>query len=95
MLPTRDGIHQVKRHFDKAKSPLDRLLETGILEPGQSGSLKLLRQDSNPRSLRNELYKQRDALFDLPPALASQSDDVRQTLKTKNLPEGKNQNTFR
>jgi len=80
VLPTINGIHQIKRHFDDARPPFVRLLATGVLEPEQSGRLKILRRDTNPRRLRSELYRQRDALFDLPLALAGQSQDVRQTL---------------
>ncbi len=83
VLPTKNGIHQIKRHFDDAQTPFDRLLATGVLEPAQTSRLKLLRRDTNPRRLRSELYRQRDSLFDLPPALPGQSQDVRQTLKTK------------
>ncbi len=83
VLPTENGIHRVKRHFDRARPPLDRLLETKSLETAQSARLKALRCDTNPRRLLRDLYRQRDDLFDLPPALAGQSQDVRQTLKTK------------
>ena len=90
VLPTENGIHRVKRHFDRARPPLDRLLETKSLETAQSARLKALRCDTNPRRLLRDLYRQRDDLFDLPPALAGQSQDVRQTLKTKTSHKEKN-----
>lgn len=84
-LTTNDGIHKVKRRFDDASTPMDRLLATNTLATKQIATLKILRRDTNPRTLLRELYAQQNALFDLPLALAGQTQDVRQTLKTENL----------
>ena len=82
VLPTIDGIHKVKRHFDDASTPMDRLLATNTLDTKQIATLKALRRETNPRTLLKGLYAKRDSLFDLPLALPGQSQDVRQTLKT-------------
>ena len=85
LRPATNGIPQIRRHFDQAQTPLDRLLATQTLPPKQVATLKLLRRDTNPRTLRKQLYQQRDALFDLPKAHPDQSEDVRKTLHNQNL----------
>lgn len=94
ILPTTNGIPQIRRHFDQAQTPLDRLLATQTLTIKQAASLKVLRRDTNPRQLLKELYHQRDTLFELPTALPNQSQDVRQTLYNQNLQQGKNQTIY-
>lgn len=83
ILPTTNGIHRVQRRYNHSQTPLDRLLSTETLDTRQAARLKVIRNETNPLQLIDELYRQRDAIFDLPPALASQSQDVRQTLTPK------------
>jgi len=85
VLPTTNGIHQIKRHFDEARTPLDRLLATDTLATRQVASLKVLRRDTNPRTLLKKLYRQRDQLFELPLAPPDRCEDVRKTLQNQNL----------
>ena len=85
VLPTTNGIHQVRRRFDQAQTPLDRLLATHTLSTKQAASLKVLRRDTNPRSLLSGLYRQRDTLFELPLAPTDKSEDVRKTIQNQNL----------
>lgn len=94
LLPATNGIPHIRRHFDQAQTPLDRLLATQALHLQQSAALKVLRRDTNPRSLLKQLYQQRDALFDLPLARPDQSEDVRQTLHTQTPHREKNQSIY-
>jgi len=91
VLPTTNGIPQVRRRFDDARPPLDRLLATKTLSTKQGAKLKVLRRDTNPRQLLKELYHLRNALLELPPATPGLSQDVRQTLLNQNLRERENQ----
>jgi hypothetical protein len=84
LLPTTNGIPQVRRRFDEARPPLDRLLATKTLSTKQAAQLKVLRRDTNPRQLLTELYRLRDTLLELPLASPGQSEDVRQTLQNQN-----------
>lgn len=90
LLPTTNGIHQVRRRFDNARPPLDRLLATMTLSTKQAAELKVLRRDTNHRQLLKDLYRLRDSLLELPLATPGQSEDVRQTLQNQQrLEEGK------
>jgi hypothetical protein len=55
---------KVKRKWDKAKTPYQRLLEVGALVGSSAERLALLYAQTNPRKLRREIYESRDALFD-------------------------------
>ena len=94
VLPTMNGIPRVRRHFDDARPPLDRLLATKMLSTKQGAKLKVLRRDTNPRQLLKELYQLRNALLELPPATPGLNEDVRRTLQNQNHPEGEKPTTL-
>lgn len=94
VLPTTNGIPQVRRRFDEARPPLDRLLATNTLSTKQAAELKLLRRDTNPRQLLKELYQLRDSLLELPLATPGQSEDVHLTLQNQQRLEGKTNNSY-
>jgi len=94
ILPTTNGIPQIRRRFDPAQTPLDRLLATQTLTTKQAAALKVLRRDTNPLRLIRQLYQQRDALFELPQAASDLTEDVRQTLYSQNLYQGENQTIY-
>jgi len=79
-VPTKNGVHRIKRRYDDAKTPFDRLCATGKLDPANCKLLEQLRQDTNPRKLRSEIYQHLDKLHRLPNASEKQSEDVYQTL---------------
>jgi len=84
-----DGTTRVKRRFDPARTPLDRLLATDVLDADRRHQLEELRRQTNPRRLRQAIYDQLQCLFDLPGAVAGQSEDVYQTLRNPLiLPKG-------
>ena len=94
VLPATNGIPKVRRRFDEARSPLDRILATQTLSIEQGAKLKVLRRDANPRQLIKQLYQLRDALLELPEAMPDQTEDVRLTLQNQNRYQGENQTTL-
>jgi hypothetical protein len=47
----------VQRKWDTARTPYERLKQTGVLTHEQQQSLEVLYTQTNPRALRNEIYK--------------------------------------
>jgi hypothetical protein len=74
------GTLHIRRRFDQARTPFDRLCATGTLTPEVQKRLEQLRKQTNPRRLRQEIYQQLRALLNLPNASAEHSEDVYQTL---------------
>ena len=70
----------IKRVHDQAKTPFDRLLETGTISPAYRQALLCLRDRTNPRQLKEEIYALIDHLFALPPACPGEYEDVALTL---------------
>ncbi len=75
----------VTRHFDQARTPFERLCATGILEPARQQALDQLRQRTNPRRLRQEIYALIVELLAQPSARPGRTEPVRQAL----LPAGR------
>jgi hypothetical protein len=73
--PTR-----LKRHYAPARTPFDRLCAANVLLPQHQQQLAALRDSTNPRQLRQEIYHLLDDLFALPNATPGIAQDVRQTL---------------
>jgi hypothetical protein len=65
-LPTEEGPVKVKRHYDDAKPPFDRLCATNTLAPAKQEELERLRDKTNPRRLKQEIYDLLDDIFALP-----------------------------
>lgn len=83
---TRSGeTTHVKRRFDQARTPFQRLCATGVLEEPRRQALETLQQQTNPRQLRQEIYALIAELFAQPGARPGRTEDVRQTL----LPAGR------
>jgi hypothetical protein len=81
-----DGTTRYQRRFDRAQTPLDRLLATDVLDAERRHQLAALHRQTNPRRLRQAIYDQLQRLFDLPGAVAGQSEDVYQTLRNPLIP---------
>lgn len=77
-IPSAGGRPKVKRHYDQAQTPFDRACATKALSPERRQQLEELRQDINPRQLRQRIYQLRDRLLQLPNAGGIY--DVRQTI---------------
>ena len=73
---------RLKRRYDEARTPFDRLCETTAIPQEQRESLQALRDQTNPRQLRYEIYNSIDYIFSLPGAVQGVTEDVRLTLKT-------------
>lgn len=67
---------RVKRRWDAAQTPYQRVLASGKLSPDQQARLATLYQETNPRQLRREIYQLLERLWAGPsaahvPALAA------------------------
>ena len=71
-----------RRRFDKAATPFDRLCATNAIPPEQKEQLKALRDQTNPRQLRQQIYDLLDYISALPCAVPGLTEDVRLTLMT-------------
>ncbi len=80
--PTR-----VKRKHDQARTPFDRLCATDAITQQHREQLEALRDQTNPRQLRQEIYALIDLIFSLPGAVPGITEDVFLTLATHSSPE--------
>ena len=81
VLPSAHGQPtRVTRRYDRSRTPLDRLCQTGALNENERQRLHLLWEGTNPRSLRQEIYQSLDQLFRLPNALGGITENVHDTL---------------
>jgi len=74
---------RVRRKFDVAQTPYDRLCAVQAIPEARKQQFDKLRQQTNPRQLRRTIYQAIDTLFALPCSLPEQTQDVYLTL---NLP---------
>ena len=81
-IPAQGGqSNRVKRRFDRARPPLDRLCEKGVISEEKKQELLALRERINPLQLREEIYQLVEELFSLPNAVPGITEDVFQTLQ--------------
>ena len=71
---------RVKRRHDQARTPFDRLCATDAILPAHRQQLEVLRDQTNPRQLRQQIYDAIDYIFSLPGAVPGVTEDVRLTL---------------
>jgi hypothetical protein len=83
-VPREGQTSRVKRRFDVAQTPFDRLCATKAISPERREALENLRRHTNPRRLREEIYDQIDYIFSLPGAVPGTTEDVFQTLSDSN-----------
>jgi hypothetical protein len=80
---------RVKRRHDQARTPFDRLCATDAILPEHRQQLESLRDQINPRQLRQQIYDAIDELFSLPGAMPGITEDVRLTLASSSTtPQG-------
>lgn len=82
MVSVKGGRSRTRRYFDRAQTPFDRLRATGVLEKADERKLVALRDTTNPRQLREEIYEWLDQLMALPGADPETTEDIYQTLFT-------------
>jgi hypothetical protein len=80
LIPGAGQCSQVKRRYDQASTPFDRLCATEAITPQRREQLEALRDETNPRTLRREIYDLIDYIFSLPGAVPGRTEDVYQTL---------------
>jgi len=86
VIPATDGQHtRIKRRYDEARTPFDRLCETVAILPEHRDLLEALRDRTNPRQLRQEIYDLLDHIFSLPGAAPGVPENVFHTLSTSSL----------
>jgi hypothetical protein len=71
---------RVKRRYDLARTPFDRVCETKAISQGKRQELEALRDRVNPRQLRNEIYDLIAHISSLPCAAPGHTENVRLTL---------------
>ncbi len=71
----------IRRH-DQARTPFDRLCATIGILPEHQAQLEALRDQINPRLLRQQIYDGIDYIFSLPGAVPGRAEDIHQTLAT-------------
>jgi hypothetical protein len=89
-IPQEDQPARIKRRHDRARTPFDRLCETKTISSEQQAQLGALRDQTNPRQLRQEIYELIDHISTLPTAVPGATEDIFQTLSTTIKP-GKEQ----
>ena len=72
--------HKVKRIYDDALPPFDRLCKTEALSPARQLELETLRQNTNPMILRRNIQTWIDRLYALPVLKEGVVEDVRLSL---------------
>ena len=80
ILPGDSRKPRIKRKFDKARTPFDRLCATNALSPERQAHFQAMRDEINPRQLRLEIYSLLVQLFALPVAAPDSTQDVFLTL---------------
>ena len=71
---------RIRRRWDAARTPFERLLAVQVLTDEQAAPLQALYERTDPRALRERLQRDVRALFALPGAQADHSEDVFATL---------------
>ena len=74
--PTR-----LKRSFDDAQTPFERVCQAKVLSEERQEQLTHLRDQTNPRRLREEIYALQEHLFRMPGAAPGTVEDVILTLR--------------
>jgi hypothetical protein len=71
---------RVIRRHDTPRTPFDRLCETDAILPEHKQQLQALRDATNPRQLRQQIYDNVDQILSLPTATPGQTESVFDTL---------------
>jgi hypothetical protein len=81
-LTLEDGSTRIQRRHDRARTPFERLCETNAISPQRRAEIEALRDRTNPRQLRQEIYEALPRLFDMPNAIPGQPQNVYDTLRS-------------
>ncbi len=83
VVPRPGKGNRIKRCYDRAKTPFERLCATDCLDEHLQVQLERQRDATNPRRLRQDIYDDLLQLRQLPLADPTQSEDVALTLLQK------------
>jgi hypothetical protein len=83
VTPVEGQLARVQRRYDQARTPFDRLCQTTAITQKRREQLEALRDRTNPRQLRQEIYDQIEYIFSLPNAVPGQTENVYRTLTTR------------
>jgi hypothetical protein len=83
VTPVEGQLARVQRRYDQARTPFDRLCQTTAITQKRRDQLEALRDRTNPRQLRQEIYDQIEYIFSLPNAVPGQTENVYRTLTTR------------
>lgn len=75
-----DRPARIIRRHDQARTPFERLCAAEILSPEQEAALQALRDQTNPRRLRQDIWARVDYILNLPGAIPGQPEDIHRTL---------------
>jgi hypothetical protein len=75
------GHTRIRRTFDQARTPFQRLCDTGVLSHDAQATWIRWRDQINPRQLRQSIYLHIHKLFELPNAVPGVPEEVRSTLR--------------
>lgn len=87
-ISQENGPSRVKRRYDTARTPFDRLCATAAIPAATRQQLETRRYPANPRQLRREIYAAIDHLFTLPGAVPGHTEDVYTTLFFPHILDG-------
>jgi len=87
VIRTEGQTTRIRRRYDKAQTPFDRLCATDAIDPEDRDRLQALKDQTNPRRLRQEIYQRIDGLLALPSATPGRTEDIYQTLSTPISPQ--------
>ena len=80
LIQTDGAPTRTKRRYDQARTPFDRLCLTDAIWPEHRQQLEALRDATNPRRLRQDIYDGIEHLFSLPGATPGVTENVYHTL---------------
>ncbi|MDP2935380.1 MAG: hypothetical protein Q8O86_02700, partial [Dehalococcoidia bacterium] len=65
VLPLGNGVYKVKHKYDLSQTPFQRVCNTKAISQERKDELMALREGTNPRELRREIYGLLDELLNL------------------------------
>jgi hypothetical protein len=82
LSPAEGQPSRIKRRYDPAKTPFQRLCDTDAIPEPARRQLQTLRDQTNPRQLHREIHQLLHEISLLPGAVPGQTEDVYETLFT-------------
>ena len=93
VIRTEGQTTRIRRRYDKAQTPFDRLCATDAIAPEDRDRLQALKDQTNPRRLRQQIYQLIDDLLALPGAIPGKTENIYHTLSTP-IPPQKGEDTL-